>query len=75
MKRLYVKPGFRNLKIGKLLAEAIVEQGRKLGYRSMRLDTLATMVVAQNLYLSLGFKNIAPYYAKDEPSVFMELSL
>ena len=49
MKRLYVKPDLRSLKIGRVLAEAIIEEGRRLGYRLMRLDTLASMVSAQNL--------------------------
>jgi ribosomal protein S18 acetylase RimI-like enzyme len=76
MKRLYVKPEFRSLKIGKALAEAIVEECRRLGYRLMRLDTLASMVEAQRLYTSLGFKRIDPYFEKvGEETVFMELSL
>ena len=75
MKRLYVKPDFRSLKIGRVLAETIVEEGRKLGYTLMRLDTLASMVSAQNLYTSLGFRKISPYFEKKEESVFMELSL
>ncbi len=76
MKRLYTKPEFRGLGIGKALAEAIVEEGRQLGYRLMRLDTLASMLAAQRLYTSLGFKRIAPYFYKaGEDTVFMELSL
>jgi ribosomal protein S18 acetylase RimI-like enzyme len=76
MKRLYVKPEFRGHKIGKALAEAVIEEGRRLGYGTMRLDTLKTMLSAQNLYAALGFKVIAPYFYKpEEESVFMELTL
>ena len=39
MRRLYVKPEFRKSGIGKALAKAIIEQGRNMGYRSMRLNT------------------------------------
>lgn len=76
MKRLYVKPPFRSSKVGRLLAERIIEEARRLGYKQMRLDTLAAMVPAQALYRSLGFSEIAPYYDSPvEGTVFMELRL
>jgi len=76
MKRLYVKPKFRDKKVGKALTEAIIEEAERLGYRLMRLDTLTSMVRAQRLYESLGFQRIAPYFYKpDEETVFMELTL
>ncbi len=76
MKRLYVRPQYQNMKMGRQLAEAIVEEAKKLGYKRMQLDTLASMVKAQSLYTSLGFKKIAPYrFSPDEGTVFMELDL
>jgi putative acetyltransferase len=42
----------------------------------MRLDTLEQMAPAQNLYRSLGFREIAAYYSSPwANSVYMELSL
>ena len=76
MKRLYVRPAFRRRGLGRLLAGRIIAAAREIGYEHMRLDTLTSMKAAIQLYESLGFRRIAPYY--DNPAgcaVFMELKL
>lgn len=76
MKRLYVKPQFRRLGIGRALTEAIIQEAQKIGYTRIRLDTAPSMQEARALYMSLGFKKISPYrYNPIEGAVFMELSL
>ena len=76
MKRLYVRPAFRKLGIGRLLIETIVNESRTAGYRSLRLDTLPSMVGAQALYRHLGFREIAPYRENPVPgAVYLELEL
>jgi len=77
MKRLYVRPEFRGLGLGKQLANLIVEAGRDLGYEYMRLDTLPNkMDQALAMYRRLGFKEIEPYYPNPvEGATFMELEL
>jgi ribosomal protein S18 acetylase RimI-like enzyme len=61
MKRLYVVPGYRNRKIGRALAEAVIDRARTCGFERMRLDTIESMTAAQALYHSLGFRPIKPY--------------
>jgi ribosomal protein S18 acetylase RimI-like enzyme len=76
MKRLYVRPAFRNRGAGKSLARTIIAEARKRGYSRMRLDTVPAMKGAQYLYESLGFKRIPPYRHNPIPgAAFMELIL
>lgn len=62
MKRLYVRPAFRGLGLGRQLAEAILDAARIGGYDSVLLDTLDDMEIARAMYEELGFKEIPPYY-------------
>jgi putative acetyltransferase len=76
IKRLYVRPEFRNLGIGRRLAEAIIFEAKQIGFALIRLDTLPTMTAAIRLYESLGFRQCEPYY--DTPiadTVFMAIQL
>jgi ribosomal protein S18 acetylase RimI-like enzyme len=62
MKRLYVRPAFRRLGLGRQLAEAIMDAARRHGYSCILLDTLDEMETARALYEDLGFEEVPPYY-------------
>ncbi|PYX18754.1 MAG: GNAT family N-acetyltransferase [Acidobacteria bacterium] len=77
MKRLYLRPKFRGKGLGPVLAENIIGEARRIGYRRMRLDTVEpVMKDAVAMYRRLGFKEIAPYRPNPMPgTLYMELEL
>lgn len=69
MKRLYVDPEYRNLKIGDALVKALLQEAQSLGYTIMKLDTLERLQAAIKLYLKFGFETVTAYYDNPLPSV------
>ncbi len=75
-KRLYVRPEFRGLKIGRKLMESIITEARRIGYSAIRGDTVGSMQAAQVLHESLGFKEIRPNHCDPiKEAKFIELKL
>lgn len=77
MKRMYVRPAYRQGGLGRALAEQIILAAQRRGYRRMRLDTISPLMdKALALYRSLGFVNVPPYCENPYPGAqFLELSL
>ena len=76
MKRLYVKPQYRRVGIGRLLAETAIARARQFHYSRIVLDTLPSMTKARFLYESLGFREIKGYYQNPLHGVrYLELVL
>lgn len=76
MKRLFVMPAGRGSGVGKALVERVIDVARGIGYREMRLDTLASMTRAIDLYMKFGFVEMEAYYHNPiEGSKYMVLRL
>ena len=76
MKRLFVRPQQRGTGLGQRLATSLIDEARRAGYATMKLDTLPSMKAAIRLYESLGFRDTAPYTVNPIGEArFMELAL
>ena len=76
LKRLYVKPGYRSLKIGKRLLESAIDTAKELNYTFIRLDTVPGQTKAQELYHYLGFYEIEAYrYSPISGTIYFEKRL
>jgi ribosomal protein S18 acetylase RimI-like enzyme len=75
MKRLYVRPAFQGLGLGRLLVQQVATEARATGYRFLRLDTLPVMNNAIRLYRTLGFREIPPYGDNPAEAICFELAL
>jgi ribosomal protein S18 acetylase RimI-like enzyme len=70
IKRMYVRPQFRRLGIGRALAEGLIAEARAMGHRQVWLDSPRSWTAAHALYRSLGFEEIEPYAESEIPPDF-----
>ena len=77
VKRMYVRPEFRHLGLGRLMLQYLAAYARQQGINVLRLETGIYQHEAIALYEKFGFQRIAPFGAyKDDPlSVFYEKRL
>jgi GNAT superfamily N-acetyltransferase len=75
-KRLYVRPEFRGLGLGRALLEWVIEEARNAGYPELAGDTMPQMSSALALYDTMGFERIQPYaQLPTEGAIFIRLKL
>jgi GNAT superfamily N-acetyltransferase len=78
MNRMYVRASARGLGLGRRLGEALVDEARSRGLRTVWLDALYRHVEAIPLYESLGFERYtdpAAFRAGDSRVIHMRLDL
>ena len=70
IKRMYVRPAFRQQGLGRALVGRLIEDANAIGYQRIRLDSARFMQEAHNLYRTLGFREIEPYTGSEIPPEF-----
>jgi GNAT superfamily N-acetyltransferase len=83
IKRMYVRPSFRGLGVGRAILQQLIDDARTLGFKTVRLESAAFMHEAHALYRSFGFAPSTSYAGRefesiravDDISVFMALDL
>ena len=76
LKRVYVRPQARGLKLGERLVRAVLTRAAQAGYERVCLDVLPEFQTAQCLYERLGFVDAEAVSANPVPGArFMALDL
>lgn len=57
----FVRPEWRGRGVAASLLPALEEEGRRLGYRVVRLDTGPRQLHAKRLYLGAGYRPVPAY--------------
>ena len=79
MKRMFVDPQQQGHGIGRALAARLIDHARAAGFAQLWLDTSVRQTEALQLYRSLGFETVEPYYSLppdlEQWLVFLRLDL
>ena len=77
VKRMFVLPEARGLRLGKRLLRCLEDEARREGLRCLRLETGIHQAAALALYRAAGYVERGPFgeYGPDPLSVFMEKTL
>lgn len=66
-KRLFVRPQYRSLGLGRKLLDWLIAEARAAGYREMYWDTLPSMSQALAMYAAMGVEPAGPYTEDPTP--------
>lgn len=69
VKRIYVRPAFRGLKLGQSILQRLLDDAHAFGYPCVRLDSAPFMQSAQRVYAAAGFVDREPYDGAEVPTV------
>jgi putative acetyltransferase len=77
IKRMFVLPEFRGLKLGRRILEELENLARAIGLKLARLETGIHQAEALSLYERAGYQRRGPFgdYPEDPLSIFMEKKL
>lgn len=75
IKRLWVAPAARGLRLGRRLMDAAEDSARGLGIALLRLDTNSALPEAGQLYRSTGWREIPRFNDDPYPDLFFEKRL
>lgn len=75
VKRLWVAPAARGLRLGRRLMDTVESAARELGIALLRLDTNSALPEAGRLYRTTGWREISRYNDDPYPDLFFEKRL
>jgi GNAT superfamily N-acetyltransferase len=70
IKRVYVRPAFRGMRLGEQILERLLSDALSFGYQTACLDTGPFMQAAHRLYEQYGFVDCQPYDGVEVPAAF-----
>jgi GNAT superfamily N-acetyltransferase len=75
VKRLYVRPPYRQNGLARALMDALESYAEKKGYEFVYLDTMASLVEAVRFYERRGYEHIERYNDNPQAQVYMRKRL
>jgi GNAT superfamily N-acetyltransferase len=75
VKRLYVRPAFRGLRLAHALMQAAEEHARREGIQWLYLDTKDDLHAAIRFYLSTGYQPCPRYNDNPQATIFLRKQL
>jgi len=72
LKRMWLRPAARGRGLAQQLLDKCLDEGRRLGCQTMRLDSQAKLAAAVKLYRANGFREIPIYNDNPRADIWME---